>query len=177
MDRFFSFRAPSQHEFAVAGKFLFFLAVSFIALNVFVSLFPLEFFEIIFAVPTAFFLGLFGLQAQLVFGEPVKILVEGLDLPVAITYLCTGLLEWIVLCSAIAATTEVNAKKRLAGIAAGTFGIFAFNLFRINFSILAIIFLGQSVAGFSHDVFFRVFLFFSVAGFYYVWLKQAVKTK
>lgn len=163
-------------SFFFAGKFLFFISIFFILLNSFASIIPLEFFEMLFAIPANFFLQAIGLETALQAGEPVMIFVEGFEFPIAFTYLCTGLLEWVVLTSAVLASTEVDKKARVKGFFAGTVFIFGFNLFRIVASILAIIFFGLSFAVFSHDVFFRVFLFASIAGFYYVWLKKAEKT-
>lgn len=163
-------------NFFFAGKFLFYISVSFILLNTFVSVVPLQFFEMLFALPTNFFLQAIGFETVLQQGEPVLIFLQGIDFPIALTYLCTGLLEWIVLISAIVSSGEVNSKKRMSGVLWGTLFIFGFNLFRIIASILAIVFFGLSFAEFSHDVFFRVFLFASIAGFYYVWLKSVSKS-
>lgn len=157
----------------VAGKFLLYLSVSFIAFDFLASLPGLVFFEMLFAIPASFVLGLIGFEPVVQSGEPVLIFLNGFDMPIAITYLCTGILEWVVLSSAIASSTEITAKKRITGIAAGTVGIFFFNTARIIASILMISFLGLSLAGFGHDIFFRIFLFASIAVFYFAWLKKS----
>ncbi len=164
---------PSNREdFLVAGKFLLFFLISFIALDAIVNLIPLELFEAMFAAPTNFILNLLGFESSMQSGEPVLIFLKDFNFPIAISYLCTGLLEWIVLCSTLVASSEVNAKKRMIGLVGATVFVFLFNLTRILASILFIVFFGLSFAEFSHDVFFRVFLFFSIAGFYFFWLKN-----
>lgn len=163
-----------QEDLLLAGKFLFFFAVSFALLNSSVSLVDIVFFETLFAAPTSAFLSAIGFQNTLLPGqEPVTMNIAGLGNPIIFTYLCTGLLEWMIIVSAILASTEARAEKRIHGVLFATIGVFAFNLFRINASILAVLFLGLEAAAFSHDIFFRVFLFISIAGFYYAWLKYA----
>ncbi|MBI4044380.1 MAG: exosortase/archaeosortase family protein [Candidatus Diapherotrites archaeon] len=170
------FFAWSEQDLRIAGKFIFFFAVSFAAINSAISLADIVFFETLFAAPTSFFLSLMGFQNTLATGaEPVTMNIAGLDNTIAFTYLCTGLLEWIIITSAILASTEAKAGKRIAGVVFATIGVFAFNLFRINASILSVLFLGLETAAFSHDIFFRAFLFVSIAGFYWAWLRYAQK--
>ena len=170
------FFAWSEHDLRIAGKFIFFFAASFAIINSVVSFFDIVFFEALFAAPTSFFLSLIGFENTLALGtEPVTMTIAGLENVIAFTYLCTGLLEWMIITSAILASTEAKTEKRLKGVLFATIGVFAFNLFRINASILAVLFIGLEAASFSHDIFFRVFLFLSIAGFYYAWLKYAQK--
>lgn len=160
----------------LAGKFLFFFTVSFASINLVVSIVDIVFFENLFATFTSFFLSLIGFENTVsAAAEPVNMKIVGLGNLIEFTYLCTGLLEWIVIVSAILASTESSREKRLHGVVFATIGVFLFNLFRINASILAILFLGVEAGAFSHDIFFRVFLFVSIAGFYYAWLKYAQK--
>src|SRR3989344_4218751 len=168
------FFAWSEHDLRIAGKFIFFFALAFAFINSFLALADILFFETLFAVPTGFFLSLIGFENTLALGaEPVTMNIAGLDNTIAFTYLCTGLLEWIIITSAIFASTEAKREKRIHGVLGATIGVFAFNLFRINASILAVLFLGLETAAFSHDIFFRAFLFISIAGFYWAWLRYA----
>jgi len=111
------------------------------------------------------------------FGEPVIILLEKIELPIAISYLCTGLLETVIISSAIISSFGITLKSRILGVVGALIALVAFNVFRIVASILIIIYFGLNLANFSHDVLFRVFLFFSIAGIYFVWFRWATKWK
>ncbi|AJF60225.1 MAG: exosortase/archaeosortase family protein [Candidatus Diapherotrites archaeon] len=167
----------SEKEILKAGKFLLGLAAYFIALSFLVSLVPLELVEFFFASVSLFFLGFFGFSGELVFTEPVIMQLQGLEQGIAITYLCTGLLELVLLVSAVASSFGIEWKKRIIGVIAGAIALVAFNVFRIVSSILIILWFGLEAGGFSHDLLFRVFLFATVAGYYFVWFNWATRLK
>lgn len=167
----------SRKESVKTGKFLLGFAVSFFVLNAFFLLVPLELVELFFAQVSLFFLNIFGFAGEIVFGEPVLIQLESVSQPIGISYLCTGILETVIIVSAVVSSFGIGTKKRLLGVVTALLAVVSFNVARIVASILIIIFFGLDVAGFSHDVLFRVFLFASIAGFYYYWFLWAVKGK
>ena len=160
-----------------SGKFIFGIAVLFILFNFLFSLFPIAWFEYFYAKITIFILGIFGITGTIEYKEPVLIFLELFSLPIGISYLCTGLLEIIVVWSAIIASFGIEIKKRAIGVVAGTITLVIFNIIRIVGSILIIGFFGLGVGEFSHDILFRIFLLIAVAGFYYVWFMWATKQK
>lgn len=165
----------TKSEILKAGKFLLGFGACFLALSALLFFVPLSWFEYFFAALSFFVLGLLGFSGEIVFGEPVLLRLSALSQPIAISYLCTGLLEAVIVASAVAASFGIETKKRIFGIIAGILALVLFNSGRIIASILIIIFLGASAAEFSHDILFRVFLFAAVAGYYFVWFKWAVK--
>ena len=76
---------------------------------------------------------------------------------------------------AVLASFGIDLKKRIIGVIAGTIALFLFNLFRIIASILIINSFGLDAGNFSHDILFRIFLFVTIAGFYFYWFKWATK--
>ncbi|MFH1255671.1 MAG: exosortase/archaeosortase family protein [Candidatus Diapherotrites archaeon] len=166
----------SRKEALQAGKFILGIAVFFAAITFFLSLFPIEWFEFFFAQASAWALGFFGIPTAVnAAREPVLMMVQGIPLPIAISYLCTGLLEATVLVSAIAASFGIETRKRLKGIAGAVAVSIAFNFLRIVASILAIAFLGLEAGDLAHNILFRFTLFIVIAGYYWVWIKKSEK--
>ncbi len=165
----------SKKESIKTGKFLLGFGASFLALSALLFFVPLEWIEFFFAAATLLLLNALGFAGEIVFGEPVLIQLQALSLPIAITYLCTGLLEAVVVVSAVAASFGIPAKKRIVGVALGLLAIVAFNVVRIVASILIIIFLGLDAGEFSHDLLFRIFLFATIAGYYFFWFRWVTK--
>lgn len=158
-----------------AGKFILFTAVVFAVLSILFSFIPIEIFENFFAYLSLFFLNILGIGGKIVQGEPVLILLHNYDFPIAITYLCTGLLEMLILASVIIASFGVGAKEKILGIIAALVAIVIFNTFRIVATVLMILNLDLQTAELSHNILFRIFLFLVIAGFYFVWFMWAVK--
>ena len=176
MTRAFSFDGLfSKKESLKTGKFLLGFGVCFLVLSALLFFAPLSWFEYFFAAVSFFVLNLLGFGGEIVFGEPVLLRLSALPQPIAISYLCTGLLEAVIVASAVASSFGISAKKRALGVLAGIFAITIFNTARIVASILVIIFAGIDAAVFSHDLLFRVFLFAAVGGYYFAWFKWAVK--
>lgn len=169
------FEIFSKRESIKTGKFLLGLLISFLVLNWLSNLIPLEWIELFFAQITLFFLNLFGFVGEIALGEPVIINLEQISKPIAISYLCTGLLETVIILSAVITSFGIKIQKRAIGVIGALIAIVIFNVLRIVTSILIIIFFGLDIATFSHDVLFRIFLFVSVAGIYFIWFKWATK--
>jgi len=166
-----------REEISKSGKFLLGLAIIFLALNLLFSLIPLEWVEFVFAFLTSLILSIFGVQNELVYGEPVLLLLHNFPIPISISYLCTGLLELSIVIAAVAASFGIDQQKRFIGIIAGIATIFAFNLARIVLSIGIILLFGLEIGELSHELLFRIFLFLVIAGFYWVWFNWATKGK
>ena len=168
----------SAHSRVIAaGKFLLGIAVLFMLLSFFLSLIPLTLSEQFYAYGTLAALNALGFGGTVIVQEPVLLVLDALSVPVGISYLCTGILELSLVWSAVIASAGVGAGKRAAGVAAGTAVLVFFNFLRIISSILIILFFGFDAGNFSHDALFRVFLFATIAGFYYFWLNWATEGK
>lgn len=89
---------------------------------------------------------------------------------VEISPLCAGLLEMILLASAMAATNTVSNVKKLKGILAGVALLYLFNVFRIVITVQQLVHTTLSFAEFTHDVFFRLMLIAGFALVYAAWL-------
>ncbi len=166
------------------GKFLLGVAIAFAALFVAASAVPVLWFEYATAVPASAALDALGIgnvvaAAQGPDGtaqEPVLILVEApVRYTIQISWLCTGVLEILVVISAVLASFGIGWKKRVAGALGAVAVGFAFNQARVVASIMIIIALGAKNAELAHDLLFRVALFAVVAGYYAIWLWWAAR--
>ena len=156
-----------------AGKFLFALTLLFIFFSFLLSLVPLEWFELFYAQASLAAISAFGIAGTIEYGEPVLLRLDLIKEPLGFGYLCTGLLEMALVSSAVLATLSVSLQRRIRGAAIAIAVIVIFNLLRILASILILVTFGLGAANFSHDIFFRLFLFLTIAGYYYAWLHFA----
>jgi len=148
-------------------KFLSLFLVSLAALYALTLLIPLELTELFVANSVLTGLNAFGLEGEIVPGEPVGIQLEGLY--IEISYLCTGLLEIVFLASVILASAGINIRKRIIGAVAGTIATMLVNFLRIFVTIYFIYNSSIQTAEFIHNIFFRVTLFATIFLFYAVW--------
>ncbi|MDD4251275.1 MAG: exosortase/archaeosortase family protein [Candidatus ainarchaeum sp.] len=88
---------------------------------------------------------------------------------IIISWLCTGILEIIILISTILATLGIAWKQKIIGIIAGIFSGLVFNFIRIWITINIILTQETSIIEFSHDFLFRAILFVYIIGFYVTW--------
>ncbi len=166
--------AAQNKAVLAAGKFLLGITAFFLLFSYVISLFPLAWFEQFYASGTLAALKILGIGGEVVsFKDPVLVKLDAFAVPVGISYLCTGLLELTIVWAAVLASAGIDLGKRAAGIVAGTIAIVLFNFARIISSILIIRFFGLDAGIFSHDLLFRVFLFVTIAGFYYFWFRWA----
>ncbi len=167
--------AKQSRQTLNAGKFVLLLIVFFAALFFVSSLFPKNFFEKATAQSANAVYAATGISGT-VQETDNEVFIEIKNGPkIIFNELCTGLLEAILLVAAIAATFEISWKKRLFGIIVGLACVFAFNLFRILVTTLAILNASIETAEFTHNVLFRVFLFIAVAGLYAGWYRWATR--
>ncbi len=165
----------SREELRKAGKFLAgFLAV-FFALGFVSLLVPLQLVEEGVARTVLGTLGAVGWQGTLdAAQEPVVVRMDDFPDPIGISYLCTGLLETLVLVAAVLASFGIPWQKRWQGALGGLFISFIFNIIRIDATLLIVRAQGLGVGELAHDWLFRLALFLTVAGYYAVWFGWAV---
>lgn len=165
----------SKEETIKVGKFLLGLVIAFLILSFLISLIPLQFVEYFYASASLFLLNLAGIGGEVIFQLPVLILLHNYSDSIAITYLCTGLLELVILVAAIIASFGIEPRKRLLGIGGAVIVTALFNIARIFLSIYIIIIFGLQFGELSHDLLFRLFLFSVIAGYYTIWFIWATK--
>lgn len=154
-----------------AGKFVLFLIVALAVLGLLVSLVPGLFFEHATAQASSAILNAIGVQNRVDVGNQVLIQLKNENnSTVIINDLCTGVLETVVLVAAILATFEIAWKKRVMAALVAVLAIFVFNQIRIVSTVFFILHAPLDIVVLSHDIFFRIFLFVTIAVFYGVFL-------
>ncbi|MEK6820990.1 MAG: exosortase/archaeosortase family protein, partial [archaeon] len=89
---------------------------------------------------------------------------------IEISALCSGMLEMILLASAILATPIRTVRARILGVVAGVGVLYVFNLFRMVVTLLQLEHTSLAFATLTHDVLFRLVLIVGFALVYWVWL-------
>jgi exosortase/archaeosortase family protein len=89
---------------------------------------------------------------------------------IEISPLCAGLVEMILLASAMAAAKTVSHRKKVLGIILGMASLYVFNVLRIVFTVQQLVHTNLEFAEFTHDVFFRLVLLTGFAAIYWAWL-------
>ncbi len=160
----------NKHNAFQAAKFIIAIIAAFALLHTaFFLIVPLQLYESAIANIVAFVSGAFGFGGSINAGiEPVEMLFSG-NLKIIISYLCTGILETMLLIAAILASFGIDLRKRVIGAVAAFFAVFIFNLLRILITIFLILNFDLRIAEISHDLLFRLSLLVVIAGFYYVW--------
>jgi len=167
----------SEKDILQTGKFLAGIAAFFLFFWFLFSALPLEWFEYFYAFFSLEFLKIIGFIGYLGNGEPIQIFLENFPGVIEISFLCTGLLELWIVWSAVLASFGIELRKRILGIVAATIFLIGFNFFRILATILIIAWFNLEAGDLAHGILFKVFLFFSIAGFYYYWFNWATKAK
>jgi exosortase/archaeosortase family protein len=103
------------------------------------------------------------------------ITIPSIAYPIYINSLCTGILEFALLASAILSTFTISWKKRLIGASIAVGIVILFNIIRISTTVYLITSLNLSWANFFHGFLFRLFLIIIVLGFYWLWLRRCEK--
>jgi len=94
---------------------------------------------------------------------------------VVISWLCVGVLEIIILISAILASFGINNKKKAIGVIAAVILGIIFNLIRIWITVNLILTQSTETIELAHDLLFRVVLFVYIVAVYVVWFNWAKK--
>lgn len=150
------------------GKFLVLLILSYVIISVLFLFIPLELIELITAKTVIIFTG-----GKIVFQEPVLILFE--NFKVQISYLCTGLMEFILLASALIATAGIKKEKKIIGIIGAGITTYIFNVIRIALTISLIENTSTEIIELTHNILFKITLFALIAGYYFIWYYLSVK--
>ncbi|NCQ51158.1 exosortase/archaeosortase family protein [archaeon] len=100
------------------------------------------------------------------------LIIPSIDYPVAIVFLCTGILEFSLIVSAIVSTIGFSLRKKIKWVLISSFLVIIFNLLRITFTIFIIDYFNLEIADFFHGFLFRLFLVIIVIGTYYFFLKS-----
>ena len=127
-----------------------------------------------FGFSSSVVLSVFGVSNNFVFDSLTKtstIVVSNLKEPIVISFLCSGILEFCLLISAILSSVGVSLNKRIVGALLCNSNHIFFNLTRIVVTSLIIINSNLSFANFVHGFLFRLFLIIIVIGTYYVWFR------
>jgi len=95
------------------------------------------------------------------------------DKQVIISWLCTGMLEIIILISAIIASFGIAKDKKIKGILAAIVLGFIFNQLRILITIIIVASQPIGVVELAHDLLFRIVLFVYITAFYVAWFYWA----
>ena len=159
-----------------ALKFIIAIIAAFALLHIaFFLIVPLQLYESAIANIVAFVSGAFGLESGInAAAEPVAINFAG-GLEIIISYLCTGMLEALLLIAAILASFGIDLRKRIMGAVAAFIAVFIFNIARILITIALIMNFDLRIAEISHDLLFRISLLIAIAGFYYFWQNWAIR--
>ena len=181
MSRLRNFLHPLYFRFekddaSKTGRFLlFFVLVYLVASLLFDSFFPIIAHEAFIANTVLAGLQATGSSGTVALNETVLIELQN-GKSIEISELCTGRMELLIIVSAIIASLGIDWRKRLLGAAIAAVAAIAFNFARIF--VAAILILGSSDIGlieFTHNILFRVFLFFTIAVLYIAWFYWAVR--
>lgn len=159
-------------------KALFFLFLFILFFSLFYLVFgktPIaNYINCFYGLVSSFILSILGISNSFVFDTATKsstIFVSKLTEPITLGFLCTGILEFCLLASAIAASAGIVVKKRVFGVLLAIPIIFVFNTTRIVLTSLIILGGNLSFANFVHGLLFRLFLIIVIIGTYYFWFK------
>jgi exosortase/archaeosortase family protein len=94
---------------------------------------------------------------------------------ILISWLCTGVLEIMVLISAILSSFGTNWNKKFAGVVVAIIAGIVFNLLRIVITIGIILTQNLQTVELAHDLLFRAALFIYIVAIYVLWFNWAVK--
>lgn len=92
---------------------------------------------------------------------------------IVISWLCTGILEIIILISAIIASFGVKWKEKVVGIIAAIILGVIFNILRIWVTINLLFSQNVATVEIAHDALFRIILFVYIAVVYIIWFYWA----
>jgi exosortase/archaeosortase family protein len=91
---------------------------------------------------------------------------------IEISALCAGLLEMVLLASAMFATRGETARAKVGGIIVGVGVLYAFNILRMSITLLQLEHSSLSFAVITHDFLFRFILIVGFAFLYGAWLHR-----
>ncbi|MFA6269483.1 MAG: exosortase/archaeosortase family protein [archaeon] len=95
---------------------------------------------------------------------------------ILISWLCTGVLEIIVLIAAMLASFGVNWEKKIKGIGLAIVAGIIFNILRIAITVNIVLTQNLQTIELAHDLLFRLVLFIYIVGVYVMWFNWAMKS-
>ena len=165
-----------KKELAKTGKFLIWWVLLFLVIYyIIIALAGWQALEGITAFSSEKVLKSFGVLKIGVDYSQSTVLMSVEGKRIEISELCTGMLETVLLFTAILASFGISWKKRIFGACGALIFGFAFNQLRIFVSIMQILSTEIQIAELTHDFFFRLSLLIVIAGYYYLWFKKATK--
>ena len=158
------------------GRFLAFFIIVYLALSVSIKFFfPMVVIEQWVVENVLAFLQFLGHNGYVALGETAVIHLEG-GPAIEISELCTGLMETLIVASAIIASAGIDWRKRLFGSVSAGLAAIVLNYARIVFTTLLILGTADiALISFTHNILFRAFLLISIAGMYIIWFYWATK--
>jgi len=172
-----------QFFFFVLGFLIFYLILTAIAYA-----FPKGFFEAMSGQSVNAILNVIGYKTTTLGGEEFHIFLDiakqGFACPanqqvcldeseIIISWLCSGILEIIILVSAILASFGVSWRKKAIGVIVAITSGYLFNIIRIIITIIIILSQEQAVFELAHDLLFRATLFIYIVAIYVIWFYWA----
>ncbi|MBT4192439.1 MAG: exosortase/archaeosortase family protein, partial [Candidatus Diapherotrites archaeon] len=155
-------------------QFTFFMlgfVLSYLILTGITYLIPEIFFDLLTGLGAKGLLQLQGLEVIEFIGENYQMLVgpAGSGKTIIISWLCSGVLEIIILVSAMLASFGISWKKKFIGIIFAIIVGYVFNLLRVWTTINIILTQNVQTIEFAHDFLFRAVLFVYIIVFYVAW--------
>lgn len=159
-----------QLVYFVLGFVFFYLLLTEIAYA-----FPKGFFENFVGLQVNFLLNLIGVNTIVTSGEVFEMFLPESQKLIIISWLCTGVLEVIILISTMIVTFGVRAKEKIIGIIIALILGHFFNLLRILITIQIIITQNAAAFELAHDLLFRATLFLYIVIVYALWFGWGIK--
>jgi exosortase/archaeosortase family protein len=165
----------SKDDATKTGRFVLYFILIYLVLSVAITAaIPVQTQELFVANNVLGMLQLFGYTGQVSLDETALISLDA-GPRIAISDLCTGLMETLIIVGAILASAGISLRRRLIGAAVGAVATILFNYVRIIITALVILGTGDlALIEFTHNVLFRIFLFLAIAGIYIAWFYWAV---
>jgi exosortase/archaeosortase family protein len=157
-------------------QFTFFMLgfiLSYLILTGITYLIPEIFFDLLTGLGAKSLLQLQGLEVMEFIGENYQMLIAGKT--IIISWLCSGVLEIIILISAMLASFGISWKKKFIGIIFAVLVGYVFNLLRVWTTINIILTQNVQTIEFAHDFLFRAVLFVYIIVFYVAWFHFSVR--
>ena len=161
-------------------QFTFFMlgfVLSYLILTGITYMIPEIFFDLLTGLGAKGLLQLQGLEVIEFIGENYQMLVgpAGAGKTIIISWLCSGVLEIIILVSAMLASFGISWKKKFIGIIFAIIVGYVFNLLRVWTTINIILTQNVQTIEFAHDFLFRAVLFVYIIVFYVAWFHFSVR--
>ena len=160
-------------------QFTFFIlgfVLAYLVLTGITYLIPEIFFDMLTGIGAKALLQLQGLNVVELIGENYQMLVGSASTSktIIISWLCSGVLEIIILVSAMLASFGITWRKKFIGIIFAIIVGYVFNLLRVWTTINIILTQDIATIEFAHDFLFRAVLFIYIMIFYVAWFHFSV---